>query len=172
MKKIFIAPAFAVALLTASIASAQALYSVQESGDIFGDIVRNNQADSSAILNSPFNMGFVNTPTSPMMNGVFHAYNQASPSSPNYQPDLLVGYEFNSNSESVSEIFINFTTGVFFGLINPEAVTMKAIDYIPCIEAKIPKGTYTFQATATPTSGASSAVTFMFETCTAGIWTT
>jgi hypothetical protein len=171
VKILFIAPAFAAVLLIASVANAQAPYSVQESGDIFGDIVRNNQANSAATLSSPFNMGFVDTPTSPIMNAVFQTYNQGSSSSPEYFPDLLMGTEYINNVQSASAIWINFSPTEFSGTFPAQAVTMVGFDYTPCIEAKIPKGTYTFQATATPTGGGSTPGTFMFETCTTGIWT-
>ncbi len=171
MKTLYIALTFAAALLTASVASAQAPYSVQESGDIFADLVRLNSSNSSSSLVSPFNIGFVNTPTSPMMNAVFQPFNQGSPSNPDYDADLLIGTEYNSNTSSYSAIYINFSSSVNEGA-PAQAVTMVSNDYIPCIETKIPKGTYTFQSTATPFGdGSSTAGTFMFETCTAGIWT-
>jgi hypothetical protein len=49
-------------------------------------------------------------------------------------------------------------------------VTMFANNLIPCIEAKIPKGTYTFQATATPLPGNGSGA-LQFQTYASGAWT-
>ncbi len=118
-------------------------------------------------------MGFVNSTTSPIINAVFQPFNFGTVASPSYDSDILVGLDFQQNNVVSSLIFLNFTTTPysFNTLVPAQSVTMLAADSIPCIEAKIPKGTYTFQATATPTVGASTPGTFMFETYATGVWT-
>jgi hypothetical protein len=157
--------ASAVSVFLTSVAFSQTPYPNQESGDIFGDIVRINQLNSSALISSPFNMGFVEAATNPIMSATFQTDNAGTQGSPSYYPQSFSGFEYVEGVQSQSEIYLIFTSA-------QRGLYMYATDYIPCIEAKIPKGTYTFQATATPTTdtGATDG-TFMFETCTAGVWT-
>jgi hypothetical protein len=165
----------ALALLTTTASFAQITPSNQESGDIYADAVRvNNELGNGALL-SPFNMGFVDTTTSPIMYGTFSADNVGTPSSPLYYPGVYIGYEYVEEVQSVSAIGINFTptSSVSSPFTIPvHSLVMNAYDYIPCIETKLPKGSYTFQATATPLNGTSTPGSFVFATQTAGVWTT
>ncbi len=123
-------------------------------------------------------MGFVNTPTSALLSVAFQAYPGGQNGYP-YYPDIFTATEANgfvSSAVSLSIIAIDFSSGDTFSypglnfFANPNTVTMGATDVIPCIETQLPKGTYTFQASATPPAGSTTG-TFEFATYTAGIWT-
>jgi hypothetical protein len=166
----------AAVLATTPFASAQVVPSIQESGDVFRDIVRLSHSDSSSTLSSPFNMGFVQSPTSNLISAIFSNYNEGSDSSPDYSTSMYEGLEYDTNSSYNSQIFLNFCNNrtpiaspTFNAPVN--TFTMYAADVLPCVEAKLPKGTYTFHATATPTVGTSTPGTFEFETETTGVWT-
>jgi hypothetical protein len=97
---------------------------------------------------------------------------------PVYYPDIFIASRYFDGSQSSSEIALNFDEVTYVSdpiYLPTNSVVMSAFDYVPCIEAKLPKGTYTFQATASPINGlsvsGSTPGAFMFETCTAGIWT-
>ncbi len=172
MKTLF---ASSVALSIATVSSAQNLPNIQESGDILGDCVRLNNPNSTSTVSSPFNMGFVQAPTSNLISATFTNYNSGSASSPNYVTDVYLGYKYDQEEVLNSGICLNFTP--YPGVLSagfqssPNSVTMYAADVIPCIETKLPKGTYTFQATATPNVNTSTPGTFEFETETSGAWT-
>jgi hypothetical protein len=167
--KTFFSSALAVIIVTS--ASAQVVPSVQESGDIYADIVRLNQSNGYTTLSSPFNMGFVNTPTNPILPVAF----TNSVAGVENLSDIFFSLEGGYNGfPSQSAIGVSFGGSLGLGsyFIIPYGITMFATDVIPCIETKIPKGTYTFQATATPNPWSGSAPgTFEFATQTAGIWT-
>jgi hypothetical protein len=173
--KTFLASALTVFL--ASIASAQNVPSIQESGNIWTDITRQSYSGGGVILNSPFNMGFINNPTSPLIGALFTPINIQETSPPTYNPDFIVGYEYTSSGPLNSAIGLDYTTNESIGVSNGfllanEAVTLFSADVLPCVEAQLPKGTYTFQATAFPVVvGASTPGNFVFETQTAGVWT-
>jgi hypothetical protein len=154
---------------------AQNLPSNQESGDIFANVVRVNAPDCTATISSPFNMGFVNSPTGDLLSAVFAAVAQPTAvGGGSYNPDVIIGYEYAGGLQSQSGIgfdFLTFNVDESFDL-QSGAVTMYAYDYIPCIETWLPKGTYTFQATATPLGANSTPGFFVFATQTQGIWTT
>ncbi len=165
----------ALFLAIATGASAQVVPSVQESGDIFADIVRFNQPSGPTTLSSPFNMGFVNNPTAPILPTAISSVNNGSSGSPSYLADVFLGVETNDDMSLESAIGVNISGLIRVALnqytLAPYAITMVATDVIPCIETKIPKGTYTFQATATPNGSTSTPGSFEFATQTAGIWT-
>jgi hypothetical protein len=159
------------AFAMASAAAAQNLLPVQESGDIYADCGRVLNANGTSTIVSPFNYGFVNAPTNPMLSATFVNLSTGSNSAPSYNPDLMIGTETNQGKSSNSEMFLNFSSQVY-GEVPEYSVAMQSFDFIPCIEVKLPKGTYTFQATATPFgSGTSTPGTFEFATLTQGVWT-
>ncbi len=172
MKTLF---ASALAFAFATGASAQVVPSIQESGDIFADIVRLNQSTGYTTLSSPFNMGFVYNTTSPIIPVPFTSYNSGSTSVPTYYADCFIGSEVTENYHYHSLIGLDLSPDGFTSAsgyyLPPYSITMYASDTIPCIEAKIPKGTYTFQATATPNGSTSTPGSFEFATQTESIWT-
>jgi hypothetical protein len=177
--KNFFAFAITLAIATAAtVASAQNLPSIQESGDIYADIVRLDYPSSYATLITPFNMGFVSATTGPILPVTFTSYNFGNSSSPSFDADYFLGLDYMSNVQFQSAIGISFNPNVTIPLnggtynVPPMSLTVYAIDVYPCIEAKIPKGTYTFQATATPNQATSTPGSYVFATQTAGIWTT
>jgi hypothetical protein len=121
-------------------------------------------------------MGFVQSPTSNLISATFTNYNEGTDSSPDYYTGMYVGFEYDTNTRYESEIFLNFYNNLapipsptFNAPAN--SFTMYAADVIPCVEAKLPKGTYTFQSTATPSVNTSTPGTFELATETAGVWT-
>ncbi len=158
------------AFAIATVAAAQNLSSVQESGDIFADCGRVQHSDGTTTLVSPFNYGFVNSPTSPLLSAIFQNVSSGSGSSTVYNPDELLGHQVNLGVTSQSALLFNFSSSSV-GFASGYSFNMQAEDFIPCVEVKLPKGTYTFQATATPLDGTSTPGTFEFATLTEGIWT-
>ncbi len=176
MKTLF---ASIIAFAVASAASAQVVPAIQESGDIFADIVRLNSPSANGLttLSSPFNMGFVshNNLNSPILPVVFTSYNWGTANSTAYDADYYYSseYSYNVSTESAIGIAFGYGTKLNGGVNLPGyGVTMYATDVYPCIETKLPKGTYTFQATATPNGSTSTPGNFVFATQTEGNWTT
>ncbi len=128
------------------------------------------------MLYSPFNYGLVEAPNSGLMGMNIVDYSYDAGGLTVYQPDLFIGSVGPSIvSDFGSQIYWNIGVsaqmpGTSFS-IPAYSLVMEASQYIPCIETKIPKGTYTFQGTATPIGGTSTPGTFQFQTYTEGVWT-
>jgi hypothetical protein len=156
----------------ASLATAQNQFSNQNTGDIVGDCTTiNNPSTGSGTLISPFNYGLVQAPTGVMLGIVPVNYANASRE---YVPGIFTGAYSYSSTNSYDSNFVWNLTGTSqspYGVpLPPNSVTMYASQLIPCVEAKIPKGTYTFQATATPLEGSGNGF-FQFQTYSSGQWT-
>jgi hypothetical protein len=164
-----------------SLAASQTLPSIQNSGDIYADILRNqvNNSGSADTFTSPFNFGFVITPTALLRYAppIEFTHTEEGSTGLQYQNDLFYANAIMPNQiANSSQIWWNFGAiqyDIGQTLAIPSfAITFYSVDVYPSVETKVGKGTYTFHATATPTTGSSTPGVFEFETYTNGVWAT
>jgi hypothetical protein len=171
--RLFIAAA--IIPFTTCLAFAQTSVAVPDAADLFTDCLRVNNPNGSTVLTSPFTPGFVETYDLPLLGTPpINAFETSSNSAVYYHDLFFSVATHGSGTLYNSEIAWNFgrsKANILNFTVPSASVAMFAKDLIPTIEAKIPKGTYTFTAGAVPLPGGSTPGIFQFQTLTNGVWT-